>query len=211
MSRIIKLSVRVSSEVIENYDNVISSLPFGESEKVRLNSIKNPIYKAESLAALIALGDIVQDLSSDLNVSRTDNNKPYFKNSNLHFSLSHSEGLSVAVLGDTPVGIDIEVLDTNRDIEKTVNRFFNESEKAILQGSADRFITFYSIWTKKEALSKISGEGLSGISNQDSSHCLSHQYILKLQSRSFIMSVCSSTADTVTINNTCKELKVYEL
>ena len=211
MRKIITVSIRLNSDFSGEQNALISSLPFGESEKSRLNSIKNPSHKAESLAALVALNDMAQDSSEDLTVSRTDNSKPYFKSSALQFSLSHSGRLSVAALCERPVGIDVELLDKSRNNEKLIGRFFSEEEKEILYSSADSSLSFYSIWTKKEALTKISGDGLSGIKEKNSISCFSHQYLLRLQTETYVMSVCTSAPDSITINNAYKELTVYEL
>jgi len=209
--KIISVSIRLSSDFSCQQDSIISSLPFGEIEKSRLSSIKNPTYKSQSLATLVALNDILPTSASDLTILRTSNNKPYFNQSILKFSLSHAGKLSVAVLGDIPVGIDIELLDKSKDTSKLISRFFNDEEKEVLQNSSDTALTFYSMWTKKEALSKISGEGLSSVSKQNSISGFSRQYVLNLQNETYIMSVCAAKSDTVTINNAFKELTIYEL
>ena len=211
MRKIITVSLRLTCNFACNQDTVISSLPFGEKEKSRLDSIKNPTYKLESLSALVALNDITKNLSNDVTIARTKDRKPYFEHSNLQFSLSHSEGLAVVALSDIPVGVDIELLDIERDTSRLIDRFFNEEEKALLKESSDPSLSFYTIWTKKEALLKISGKGLSGIRGQSSDSCFSHQYILSLQNKSYVMSVCATAPDDITIINTYTELTVYEL
>lgn len=211
MFEIIKISIRSTEDFLDSQELIISTLPFGDSEKSRLVEIKNQSYKTQSLTALVALKDIIPDASDELTISRTDNKKPYFSHSPYHFSLSHAEKISVASICEAPVGIDIELLDANRDIAKLVNRFFNDDEKALLQASDDPLLTFYSIWTKKESLSKISGNGLCDLSRQNSLSCFSHQFVLNIHEESYIMSVCSLTPDEITVNNAYKELTVYEL
>ena len=201
----------MSADFCDSQEQIISSLPFGDDEKSRLRSTKNSSYKYQSLAALVALTDVIPDNSIDLKILRSTDKKPYFEQSPFHFSLSHTEKLSVAAICTAPVGIDIELLSSSRDTKKLVNRFFNEEEKALLQSSDDPTFTFYSIWTKKEALSKISGEGLTVLSAQNSFSCFCHQFILNLNNEIYVMSVCSLTPDEITLNNTYKELNVYEL
>jgi phosphopantetheinyl transferase len=43
-------------------------------------------------------------------VSFTDNGKPYFADSTIHFSLSHSHDLCAVTITDQPVGIDVEMV-----------------------------------------------------------------------------------------------------
>lgn len=212
VSEIITVSVRLSSDFLLDQDSIISSLPFGENEKSRLKSIKNLSYRSQSIAALVALKDVLPTSpESDFTISRTANRKPYFDNLPLHFSISHSNSLSVASIGETPLGVDIELLDNTRDTSRLVSRFFNEEEKSRLNASPSFDTEFYSIWTKKEALSKISGEGLPDLASQNSLSCFCHQYILKLGNENYIMSVCASREEEIVINNAYKELTVYEL
>jgi len=71
-------------------------------------------------------------------------NKPRFVDSDLHFSISHSEKL-VAVCFDTePVGFDIEFM-KERDFERFAKRYNIPAEKE----------TFYRFWTVYEAKIKL--------------------------------------------------------
>ncbi len=76
----------------------------------------------------------------------------------LYISLSHSEG-AVAVAVDTaPVGIDIEVLALP---EPDVVAFtMNEGERELISHADDPAVQFVTLWTMKESLLKMSGEGL---------------------------------------------------
>jgi 4'-phosphopantetheinyl transferase len=78
------------------------------------------------------------------------------------FNLSHSGGLAaLAVAQDCDIGIDIERL---RPIERGVaKRFFSTGENAALQClyKADWRDAFYRCWTRKEAVVKAVGKGLS--------------------------------------------------
>jgi 4'-phosphopantetheinyl transferase len=78
------------------------------------------------------------------------------------FNLSHSGGLvALAVAPGCDIGIDIERL---RPIERDVaNRFFSAGENAALARlhKADWRDAFYGCWTRKEAVVKALGKGLS--------------------------------------------------
>lgn len=76
----------------------------------------------------------------------------------LHISLSHSEG-AVAVAVDTaPVGIDIEVLALP---EPDVVAFtMNDGERELISHADDPAVQFVTLWTMKESLLKMTGEGL---------------------------------------------------
>lgn len=83
--------------------------------------------------------------------------------SNLQFNLAHSHDLIVYALTlDHAIGIDIEKIQDhyNHDV---VKRFFSaqENNELTLLSAQDKITGFYRIWSRKEALIKATGRGLS--------------------------------------------------
>ena len=77
----------------------------------------------------------------------------------LHFSLSHCKEAAVCVLSRKPVGIDIESIGRYRD---SVARYaMSEEELAMIQNSEQPEVTFIRLWTMKESLLKMTGEGIN--------------------------------------------------
>lgn len=80
-------------------------------------------------------------------------------------SLSHSrEWVACAVSADTPLGLDVEMLDNRRDVTALAETAFTacENQWLIAQGSttkADKVAAFYALWTAKEALYKLACNG----------------------------------------------------
>jgi 4'-phosphopantetheinyl transferase len=96
------------------------------------------------------------------------NGKPILSSGLLHpalcFNLSHSdEMLLVAVTYHRAVGIDLETIDSELDVENLAEQFFSPAEKAELKAlpSERRLASFLSSWTRKEAYLKARGEGLT--------------------------------------------------
>lgn len=89
---------------------------------------------------------------------KTDKGKPYvFGAENIHFNISHSENVIVCAVNDRPIGIDVQKITCRELVAK---RFFTESERQLLSKNKEE--EFTKIWTKKEALAKLSGEGMFG-------------------------------------------------
>ncbi len=82
----------------------------------------------------------------------------------LYFNLSHAGQLAlVAVTRCAPVGVDLEYMRELSDREALVKRFFSAAEQAAFNRlpAAEHHPAFYRIWTRKEALIKANGIGLS--------------------------------------------------
>jgi 4'-phosphopantetheinyl transferase len=97
-----------------------------------------------------------------------DKGKPALANrtnsGRLYFNLSHSEGMAIyAFSGGHEVGVDIEKIRDVNDLIRLAERFFSSREKAELSElPADQQRDgFFNAWTRKEAVLKALGDGLS--------------------------------------------------
>jgi 4'-phosphopantetheinyl transferase len=82
----------------------------------------------------------------------------------LRFNVSHSHGLAlVAVTLGREIGVDLEWIRADLDLEGIAKRFFSPGEVAMLRALAPNVQTeaFFACWTRKEAYIKARGEGLS--------------------------------------------------
>ena len=90
--------------------------------------------------------------------------KPCLPAAPLHFNLAHSDDLAVvAVTGVAPVGIDVERVRPLEHAADLVARFFSPRETRVFQSlPSDRQLTaFFNLWTRKEAVLKATGAGLT--------------------------------------------------
>lgn len=121
-------------------------------------------YKVEHDAAYELLAEVLQDSFgvklSELEIVRGEHGKPYFKDSDICFNVSHCRGLVVcAVARDAEVGVDAENIRPYR--ANVTERIFNETELAALDKVVDKDAFFFKVWTFKESVVKLGGEGLS--------------------------------------------------
>ena len=82
----------------------------------------------------------------------------------LQFSVSHSGALiALAFAREARVGIDVERVRTSTDCDAISARFFTPAEQASLAAlaPADRIDAFFACWTRKEAVLKAVGLGIS--------------------------------------------------
>jgi 4'-phosphopantetheinyl transferase len=93
----------------------------------------------------------------------------------LCFNLSHSGDLALLAVADgLQVGVDVEAVRLHLPVDELA-RFFTDSEREKLLATADgeaRARLFFRWWTRKEAVLKADGSGLSGGLNRlDISNC----------------------------------------
>jgi 4'-phosphopantetheinyl transferase len=87
-----------------------------------------------------------------------------FANARLCFNLSHTQQVAIyAVARNREVGVDIEQIQPSRDWEGIATRFFTPQENEMLQQLAPdlRLQGFFNAWTRKEAVLKAIGQGLT--------------------------------------------------
>ena len=94
----------------------------------------------------------------------TDRGKPYFADSPLHFSISHTRRHAFCALSEHNIGIDAEELD--RDVNlKLAEKILSPGEKVQYDAASDKQRALLTFWVLKEASVKLSGEGLQGYPN----------------------------------------------
>ncbi len=98
----------------------------------------------------------------------------------LHVNLSHSAARAAfAVTRNRDVGVDIEQVRDDVDIDGIAHRYFTNHQRAALaaMAHAERTRAFFAHWTRHEALLKAAGSGLAGARHK-SSHagcdCMRH-------------------------------------
>lgn len=86
--------------------------------------------------------------------------KPFFEGTPAYISLSHSNGLCLAAISDSNIGVDIEKLsEDNERLFRIAKRYFTPDEAKYVSACPER--RFFEIWCKKESYIKYTGEGLS--------------------------------------------------
>jgi 4'-phosphopantetheinyl transferase len=81
----------------------------------------------------------------------------------LEFNVSHSGPIAVYAVAEQPVGVDIQRVDPDLEWPALAQSFFAPSEYMAISAlpDADQREAFFACWTRKEALVKAAGLGLS--------------------------------------------------
>ena len=118
---------------IKDYDYLYSKLSKARREKVDKANIDS--RKAEELMAGSLLEDMLQqELGSQVEFEYyySDRQKPFLKNSDLFFSISHTAGVVACGISDKWIGIDVER--RGRYKRLVAEKYFSEQELDLLRG-----------------------------------------------------------------------------
>lgn len=77
----------------------------------------------------------------------------------IHFSISHCQRAIAVAVSDSPVGIDVESF--RKADDALLHRTMNEEEIRMVEASDCRERTFIELWTRKEAVFKLIGTGIT--------------------------------------------------
>jgi len=103
---------------------------------------------------------------ADILFGREEYGKPFCKNADIHFSISHSKEAVVCAVSDRKIGADIEKM---RNLETRIARIScTDSDLEFIFGSAtipesfnnESLFRFFRLWTAKEAYFKYCGTGI---------------------------------------------------
>ena len=77
----------------------------------------------------------------------------------VHFNLSHCRQAVVCAVSHQPVGVDVECVREYK--ESLIDYTMNVDEQALIRRAERPEVAFTRLWTQKEALLKLTGEGIS--------------------------------------------------
>lgn len=91
------------------------------------------------------------------------NKKPFVKNTDgaeLHYNTSHSGDYILIAIAALPVGVDVESMEPLFPYQDIMEHSFSPDEMAYINQSGTPIETFYTLWTRKEALLKATAKGI---------------------------------------------------
>ncbi len=137
-------------------DAMIQMAFFGVNMKIYWTKQKRDSEFLAAKALKLYCGD------SDM-LCHDDKGRPYFQNSKINISISHSDNMWLCVLCKDKASIDIEHV-ADREYLRIADRFFSPAEQQFVRSAgADGF---FRLWVRKEAYVKYLGQGISyGLEN----------------------------------------------
>lgn len=101
----------------------------------------------------------VYGMDGDPEMVEQEGGKPLLKDyPEIHFNLSHCKSAVACAIGDEPVGVDVERVRKYDD--SLARHVLNGKELEEVEASDDKARAFIRLWTMKEAVLKLTGEGI---------------------------------------------------
>lgn len=104
------------------------------------------------------LGEFLKCSPAEIVYQKTGNDKPSLPG--IQFNSSHAQNQVTIAISLHPVGIDVEYIDVNFDFSDLLDRCFSADEASFIINGEDPVLNFYTLWTRKEAFLKATGEGI---------------------------------------------------
>jgi 4'-phosphopantetheinyl transferase len=103
------------------------------------------------------LGKYTNQSAADIKFSIGTNKKPYISGTNIKYNVSHSADWVLIAIANTNVGVDTEKINPLFDFISILEDNFSKAEIDFIGQSPQNF---FLLWTRKEALTKATGQGL---------------------------------------------------
>lgn len=146
--------LKVLITCLDNYsDDLIFNLSSEQINKALKYKIDDD--KKRSILSSSLLNHVLKNIGLTYDsIIYNEYGKPYLRNNELYFNLSHSGKYIVCAVSNYEVGIDIEKIRPKSDL--VINKCFTKEEQNIVYDDN----TFTHIWTLKESYIKQIGTGL---------------------------------------------------
>lgn len=152
--------------------SIVSNLSFEEQDK--FYRYKNISAQYQYLTAHYYLRQILSkklgEKPNQIKIGTHESGKPFLlTHPTLKFNISHTKNMVLAAFSEFQVGVDVEQEERSSDMLQILKHFFSEKEveSFLLQPEKDRNKAFYTGWTRKEAILKATGEGLSALKTNE--------------------------------------------
>jgi 4'-phosphopantetheinyl transferase len=156
-------SLSVSLDVEQYLKEMLPEHELNRAQRFHFEHDRRRFIVAHGILRSI-LSDYVKQPAGELIFQHNKYGKPSLASSDIVFNLSHSDEFALcAVSRSGAVGVDIEFIRDVKDWEEMSTFIFTSCEREELYSlpPEERLIGFFSGWTRKEAIVKAIGHGLS--------------------------------------------------
>ncbi|MES2426040.1 MAG: 4'-phosphopantetheinyl transferase superfamily protein [Bacteroidota bacterium] len=140
-----------------DYSNLLSPDEIAKADCFKQDADKRRFISGRYFIRYI-ISKRFHQVPADIVLKYTKFNKPFLPG--IEFNITHSGNYLLVAISNNPIGIDIEFIDDTFDYKVMLHDIFNANEIAYVKNNQANTLNFYTLWTRKEALLKATGEGL---------------------------------------------------
>lgn len=159
-----RAELSVDAAALAHYQTILTKEEIDRADEFRFERNRNYFIAARGILRCL-LGNYLQMDPNKIVFNYGEFGKPALASSkDMQFNLSHSGGMAlIGITKNHCVGIDLERIESNIELEEIANRFFSQRESRDLLALPldQRPQAFFNCWTRKEAFIKAKGSGLS--------------------------------------------------
>jgi 4'-phosphopantetheinyl transferase len=135
--------------------------------------------------------------------------KPYIEDLPIQFNISHTEDRVLLGFSHQAIGIDIEKMIELPDLDLLIEHSMHPDEILIINACnpSKKLQLFYSLWTKKEAIVKAMGTGLSTELNSFSLNSINENGSWN----TYELAIDSRYSSAIAVQDTCCSIIGYQL
>lgn len=140
------------------YEDCYEKCSSTRKEKVDAYHFDKDKYLSVGIATLFRYGIYKQyGLTQIPKICYSRYQKPILCMPDVYFNCSHSGNIAVCAFSDAEVGVDVEVINPNKEILKCV---LTSEEQKVVESCKHPMEQFIRLWTSKEAYAKYTGKGI---------------------------------------------------
>lgn len=182
----------------EEYNFFLTTLKL--EKQIKISNILKDDDKKRSILGEILLIKLLNELNINYNsiiIIKNKYGKPYIKDLNLFFNISHSKDFVICAISNNEIGIDIEQIRETK--ESIINQFVTIKEKQYINEFKNKYNKrAFEIFTLKESYFKCLGINLNHIKdiefeiNNNIIKCNKHNFEFKLiyEIDNYIIAIC---------------------
>jgi len=141
----------------ENFDYTLQDKLYSEMPN-NIKAVLSDKKTSKRMLSLIGWKLFMENAPSPELLSKVafeDRGKPFIPNADIYFNISNTNGVVVLAISNQPVGVDIEKIRKPKPL--IYKRVFCNEEVDFISSAED----FTYLWTRKEAVVKLFGGGIS--------------------------------------------------
>jgi 4'-phosphopantetheinyl transferase len=156
------IDVVTDSQVIEQLKNSLNEEEVRRASRFAFEKDRNQFITAHGTLRTL-LSKCLEITSSEIQFKKDKNKKPQilFPLTSLKFNISHSENKILISISEVETGVDVEMIKPGMEFKELIKTYFSNTEQQKILDAAQPAETFYKYWTRKEAVLKASGIGIT--------------------------------------------------